>query len=252
MMKRVLSFVMGLVAFAGLALSAQPTEAREALVAELSSHEVSITTGFVGTDLLLFGATEGRGDVILEIRGPAREQTVMRKDRIMGLWVNADGVTFKNVPAFYIVASSRPLAEIINHTEAEKYQIGFDHLRLPVVEEGLAADQVQPFRAGLIRLKQDKGLYREQPDVRFQGPYLFRADLHFPAELPVGEYQATVYLVDDMKVVSQKDLALKVQKVGIGAEIYRFAYDHAALYGIIAIIVAVVAGWLASVIFRKA
>ena len=37
------------------------------LVADLSSHLISIRTDFVGTEVLLFGATEGEGDVIVEI-----------------------------------------------------------------------------------------------------------------------------------------------------------------------------------------
>ena len=37
----------------------------ESLVADLSSHLVAITTGFTGTDLLLFGAMDAEGDVVM-------------------------------------------------------------------------------------------------------------------------------------------------------------------------------------------
>jgi hypothetical protein len=39
------------------------------LVADLSAHEISITTGFTGTELILFGATEGEGEVVVVVRG---------------------------------------------------------------------------------------------------------------------------------------------------------------------------------------
>jgi hypothetical protein len=42
-----------------------------------------------------------------------------------------------------------------------------------------------------------------------------------------------------------------VNKIGFGADIYDFAHEWAALYGLIAILLAVSAGWAAGLIFRK-
>ena len=63
-----------------LALSAAPARA-EPLVADLSDDVIAITTGFTGSDVLLFGATEGEGDVIVVVRGPMGPQVVRRKTR---------------------------------------------------------------------------------------------------------------------------------------------------------------------------
>ncbi len=38
------------------------------LVADLSRHLVAISTGFAGTDVLLFGDTEGKGDLVVFVR----------------------------------------------------------------------------------------------------------------------------------------------------------------------------------------
>ena len=62
-----------LVLAAALALGPVPGGLHaQGLVADASRHLVAITTGFVGTKVLLFGATEGEGDVIIVVRGPAR------------------------------------------------------------------------------------------------------------------------------------------------------------------------------------
>ena len=45
---------------------------------------------------------------------------------------------------------------------------------------------------------------------------------------------------------------LIVNKAGIEARVFDFAHDQRALYGIIAILIALVAGWLAHVAFREA
>ncbi|MBI3451491.1 MAG: TIGR02186 family protein, partial [Rhodospirillales bacterium] len=74
------------------------------LVADLSSHLIAITTGFAGTEILLYGATEGEGDVAVVVRGPDASTVVRRKSRIAGIWINREQMTFTGVPAFYRVA----------------------------------------------------------------------------------------------------------------------------------------------------
>jgi hypothetical protein len=44
---------------------------------------------------------------------------------------------------------------------------------------------------------------------------------------------------------------LNINKTGIGAEIYRVAHQHGALYGVAAIIIAILAGLGGNAIFRK-
>ena len=56
----------------------------------------------------------------------------------------------------------------------------------------------------------------------------------------------------DGMIVSDQLTPLVVRKVGLEAEIYQFAHQHSALYGIIAIVIALGAGWLAGVVFRRA
>src|SRR5438045_2894113 len=103
---------LALALFAALVCAGGPARG-DGVVADLSSHLIAITTGFTGASVVLFGATEGRGDIITVVRGPEREMTVWRKGKVAGIWVNAEAVVFGNVPSFYAVAASRPVDEII-------------------------------------------------------------------------------------------------------------------------------------------
>lgn len=106
------------------AMAARAVE--QPLVADLSKHLVAITTGFAGTDVLLFGATDGPGDVVLVVRGPEQDVVVRRKDKVAGLvWANVESVTFEGVPSFYKVAASRPLEEFMAPELRERHRIGF-------------------------------------------------------------------------------------------------------------------------------
>lgn len=239
----------------GLALvgAGQARAQTQPLVADLSKHLVAITTGFSGTDVLLFGATDGPGDIVLVVRGPPGREVVRRKDRAGIIWVNADSVEFEDVPAFYWLATSRPLAEFANPAVLERHQIGTRNLRLPVADFAeIEPERKAEFARALIRLKTTQELYGEdQGVVRQLANRLFRAELHFPSNVPVGTYMVEVYLIREGEVVSAEITPLIISKVGVGADIYDFAHDSPALYGIAAIIVAVAAGWLAGVAFRK-
>src|SRR5260370_8304669 len=85
----------GFVLVAALLFWAPPTRA-EGLVADLTNHLIAITTGFTGASVVLFGATDGPGDVVVAVRGPEREMTIRRKNRIAGIWVNTHESPFSH------------------------------------------------------------------------------------------------------------------------------------------------------------
>ena len=117
-----------------LAASLQNRATAQSLVADLSEDLIAITTRFTGSDLLLFGATDGKGDVIVVVRGPQSRIVIRRKSRIGGVWVNRDALTFANVPSFYYLAASRPPLDILESTVRRDEQIGLEELRVEAVD----------------------------------------------------------------------------------------------------------------------
>jgi uncharacterized protein (TIGR02186 family) len=92
---------------AGLLLTQPRAPAAQELVVDLSDPLVAITTGFVGTRLVLFGSAEARGDIVVVVRGPLQDAVVRRKERVAGIWVNRTKVAFRSIPSFYTVAAKR-------------------------------------------------------------------------------------------------------------------------------------------------
>lgn len=243
--------VLALLCFLTATLVAVPARAQP-LVFDLSSHLIAITTGFSGTELLLFGATEGEGDVIVTLRGPETTAVVRKKSRVAGIWINTERMSFSSVPAFYRVAASRPMDQIAPPTLRTRHQLGLDHLRL-IAPADAPADLAPIFRAGLLRNQEARGLYSSEVGrVSFLGPRLFRTRVVLPANVPPGSYTVEVLLVRNGQVIAAQTTPMFVSKVGLGAEVYEFAHRHAALYGILAILLAVLSGWGAGVAFRKA
>lgn len=241
----------GVLLVAAVLLSPAPA-CGQSLVADLTTHLIAITTGFTGASVVLFGATDGPGDVVVTVRGPDREMTVRRKERVAGIWVNTRQMTFAKVPSFYAVAASRPIEEIISPATASLYRLGLANLKLEPVAPAPAA-AVDEFRAALEQAQQRAGLFVTRiGKVDFLGDRLFRTTISFPSNVPTGTYLVEVFLVRDKDVVSGQTTPLVVSKVGIDAEVSEFSYRQPGFYGAIAVLTAMVAGWLASLPFRGA
>ena len=239
-------------AFLALALALVGPSRASPLIADLSKHLVAITTAFAGTDVLLFGAVDGDGDVVVVVRGPETPVVMHRKSRILGIWVNTAQMTFDKVPSFYAIASSGPIEEIAPDTVRDRHEMGIDHLRLELPRAKASPNVAAEWRAGLIRNHQRQGLYgTEVGAVSFLGNRLFRAEISLPANVPTGAYHVYTYLVQDGLVVSAQTTPLFVSKIGAEAVVFDFAYQNAAWYGLIAILIALMAGWIAHLAFRK-
>lgn len=243
---------MALTLAAGVLLAGSPARSQE-LMADLSNHLIAISTAFTGTDVVLFGAVAAEGDIAVVVRGPGQSVVVRRMVEHVGIWINERQMTFAGVPSFYRVFSSRPMDEIAAASTLEREGVGLDHLRLAAQEPGAHSDAaIAEFRAALIRQMQDAELFgTETGVVSVLGGRLFRADVHFPANVPTGQYIVSVLLFRDGEVVEAQTTPLVVSKIGVGAEIFAFAHQRSAMYGLLALVMAVSAGWIAGLVFRR-
>lgn len=246
-MKRLATMVLLLTVFCFQGRSASATP----LVVDFESPVIEISVDFAGTDILFFGAIDGQGDVIVTVTGPLRSEIVRQKSRVAGIWVNANSRVFETVPAYYHVAATRSLKEIAPPQLFNHYQIGAPEIQFGYAPEQAAGD-LAAYRDALIRNKQRLGLYNNAPNkIDVRGGQLFRTTFSFPANVTTGTYNVDVYLIRKGRIVSTRSRALSITKVGVGATIFDFAHQHAPIYGIMAVVVALFAGWLAGALFRK-
>ncbi|MCS6779997.1 MAG: TIGR02186 family protein [Geminicoccaceae bacterium] len=225
------------------------------LVSDLSHRLIAITTAFAGTEVLLFGALEEPGaDVVVLVRGPLVEQAVRRKSRVGPIWLNTAELRFRAVPGYLAVAASKPLDQLVPPAERARYQLGPDDQPLePIGAAGRDEREIAAFKAALVRNKQRQGLWAaDVGKIVFLGDRLFRTTLAFPANVPPGSYQVQVLEIRDGVVTGAQSSALAISKVGIEAELYFFARNQAALYGLLSVLIAVGAGWGASLAFQRA
>ena len=247
--------ILGLIAVLSVMVSAAtaPPARAQNLVSDLSNHLVAITSDFTGAEVLLFGSIATEGDIVVTVAGPRIPVVVRRKQRVLGIWMNTDSIEFHNAPAFYAVASTRPISDIANADVQARQEMGVDHVSIRAVLNGdFSSEEITSFRQGLIRNKIKQGLYK--PDVepiQVLSDRLFRTMIDLPSNPLTGTYTVSVYLIQNGTVVEAQTNPLIVSKSGVGADVFLFAHTDSAAYGILAILVAVAAGWLAAAIFRK-
>jgi uncharacterized protein (TIGR02186 family) len=234
-----------------------PAIARD-IVADLIVHRIEITSGFSGAELTLFGAIEGKGDVIAVVHGPSvpgggligGTVDVRRKVRSFGIWVSGPHVRFDNIPGFYAIAGTEPLEEIVTSEMRQRYQLGVDVMKTEAVEA--TAPDIADFSEALLRIRQQEGLYNDKVGhVSFVGDRLFRTSFAFPSSVPTGIYTVDVYLARDGRIVDAQSFPLLVNRAGFSADIYDFAHRHGAAYGAIAVVTALFFGWIAHLAFRR-
>ena len=229
------------------------------LVPDVSQRRIDIIYSFTGAELLLFGAILYPGgrvpdrpvDIAVVLRGPAESIIVREKRKIAGIWMNADSARFRSMPSFYSIASSHPLKDIVDTRTAAIYELGVDNLQLSPSSLEAAEEQTR-FESGLVDLKRRGGLYVEQSGgVEISEDVLYRARIGIPARVPVGRYTAETFLIQDGRVLAAAVRDVEIGKSGFERFVATAAEDHGFLYGICAVLIALLLGWAASVAFRR-
>ncbi len=246
--------------FASDAARALPAH-EESIQIGLSTDKVSITAGFSGADLTIFGALEdadpqiarqGRYDVIVVLEGPARPIVVRRKDRVLGIWINMKSEVFENVPTSYSVATTRALQDITDPNSYKQLSLGAGNIYMQPAETDQSPVTIEEFTKALRQRKIATGLYSENVGgVQFLSQNLFRATVRLAPDVPVGTHKARAFLFRNGVFVKENSAQLEIRKSGFEQAIYRTAHNHGLFYGFLAVSLAMVTGWMGRVVFRK-
>lgn len=233
--------------------------AKPVLVPDVSDNEVQIVYSFTGAELLLFGAIlypRGRqpdhpADIAVVLKGPTQSILVREKQKVAGMWLNADSARFRSAPSFYAIASSRPLDKLIDPRTAAIYELGLDSLQMSPASGAPPAEQAR-FENGLVDLNRRSGLYVEDAHgVSIRDGALYRAQIAIPARVPVGRYIAETFLIQDGKVVAGAVREVDIGKQGFERFVTLAAHRWPFSYGLVAVVVSLAIGWGAGALFRR-
>jgi uncharacterized protein (TIGR02186 family) len=250
---------LGLVLAASLAAG---TARAERLIVSVSNHRVTVTPNYSGEELVLFGSVEkdastpanrSNYDLVVTVAGPRADMVTRRKERVFGIWINADYRQFLKVPTYLALFANRPFDEIASPEVQRRQQLGLNNVILTQRVGPDYADVVpnDPFRSAFVRLRSERGLYREDSAVTFLTPTLFRTGIPLPAAVPIGTYEVEIKLFSNGAFVAKTESAFEIVKVGFEQFVATNARQNGFVYGLITAAMALMSGWMAAIVFAK-
>lgn len=246
---------------AALLLACTPDAEAESLVVSLSTSRVLISSNYTGSSIVVFGAIERDAqtiarasgyEAVVTVRGPRQTLTVREKKQIGPIWVNRAEQKFPEVPAFVAVLASAPISEITTEPLRQKLRVGLDAIIASPGFSPPSGPEDEAFRAALARLESRDGLYsQDDRGISFLSRTLFRAAVPVPAIAPPGNYEVEVALFAGQVLLARAFTNFELAKAGFEQQVGVLARDWSLAYGAATAGIAVLFGWLASVVFRR-
>jgi hypothetical protein len=221
-------------------------------VLTLSPAAVKIGTFFNGEKVSVLGAIPAGTQAVLEVVGLSAEETLMRKGRRGGLWMNVGKVMVRDAPSLYLVLST---AKPLLTTPPPEANWGYAALEKRLTFSGIEASERQKFLKQFLQLKEEEHFYASLPgalkvEPASGGESPVKGSFLLPTITKPGTYRVTLSVIQAGKVVSSTSTDLKVEMVGFPALLASLAYRHGATYGVLAVVIAIVTGFAMGFIFK--
>jgi uncharacterized protein (TIGR02186 family) len=220
------------------------------IISGISTNEINIDHKFLGTKILLFGAKDDAGNVVIVVRGPKKNFLVTKKRKLLGIWFNGERVKFKDSYGLYSLFSTFGDQESTDQLLSD-LELGKNNLNFQTSAE-IEKAKKNEFKLQLIESLEKSDLYRTSSNkIDFLNETLFKVMLDFPKNISRGVYTVEIYLINEGSLTSFQSIPIYVNQVGLSAEILDFAYNQSLLYGLLAIAIALLFGWVANYLFLR-
>jgi uncharacterized protein (TIGR02186 family) len=231
-------------------------KAEESLQISPFPDRISIGTFYNGTRVSINGTLPADSDIIVRMTGEASELHMKKKGKVFGLlWMNRDTVTFESVPKAFLLYTPQHYADIFKTLQKND---PIRQLGLTALEEKITVSpdtgESRTLVKELMKLKEKEGIYAVRDNVHYaplaEGRKKFEADITIPPKLSPGAYKVEIYMVQNGTIAASDDHSLTVALESFPKILSLLAFDHGAMYGVLATLIAVVAGLITGVLFK--
>ncbi len=214
----------------------------------IEPERVEIKIMYSGAPVRISGTAAEGSQVVVVIRGPDKEETFNKKVRAGPIWISSGQVHVSGVPSLFLSYSPEPVRSILPPEEVERSLLDPEAIRgrmhLDAGGDEIDEDMI---RTNYLTLKTDDRIYQVHDQTEGLVPSgqsgEYALEIHWPATAPPASYEVAVYECRDQEIVAQNTGLLVVEKVGLPARLYEFAMNKAPMYGALAVLLAVMAGF---------
>jgi uncharacterized protein (TIGR02186 family) len=219
--------------------------AEDDVVLMANPDHIEINAFYNGADVMISAIVPECDGVVLGLEGKAEQMVFNEKGRLGLFWTNLAKVTVKNSPRIYLLSTSGELPNICPESRLHKLGLGYKALKRNVQFQStkpLTGKEFEEF----VKFEKEKGLYGIVSRIRFEstadGRHVFSTIVHVPPIVPPGEYEVLVYSFKDGELSHRASRDFRITRVGLPRVMKTLAQDRPALYGILAVIVAMAGG----------
>jgi hypothetical protein len=218
---------------------------------------ISIGSFFAGEKVTVRAVVPAGAKVALRLLGPREDLALMRKGRVSGLWMNVEQVHFQNLPKVYLLWTSEKLAALQEAGSGlPDLPLSYEAFLKGTLERKNPAE-VPLLIQELIKLKETDHLYQTlEGTVRtrpLEKGMWDQADavLELPSKIYPGKYALELIAVKDGRGALLHTSTLEVKLEGFPALVSNLALQRGLLYGILAVLIAMVSGLLIGIVFTS-
>lgn len=248
-------FIVGAVVILAVGLAFGQTPARDSVAnLTLAPDTIKVGTFYRGAQVHVSANVPQCDGAVIVLQAGHDNITLNRKGRVAGIWLNVAQVEVSNVPSVYIMAASDKLENICSPEVRKQLGLGIESLRDKMkftCEKPLSGTEFDEF----LKLKTDGGTYNTNIDITLTEDGSGRQDvsavLPIPATVPPGTYTVVLYCFVDGHQVERGEAELTIERVGLAHLMANMAHNSSALYGLVAIAVAMLVGIGMGLVFNS-
>tara|TARA_B100000963_G_scaffold343517_1_gene345448 strand:- start:2580 stop:3326 length:747 start_codon:yes stop_codon:yes gene_type:complete len=220
---------------------------------DLSEDNIEIKTDFEGKEIIIFGLLQEGHETLLTIKGPSSKMKMQKKERYFGVWINNKQITYTKIPTLFFLSSSSKIDNILPNSVQINKDLNFDKiLNNKTFDQNFVFENDQStWNDNFVRIKKKQLLYKEF-EMKIFKEKLFQTSIFFPPNTIPGIYNVELYYIKHKTIMNTDQKSIIVKKTGIGSDIYEFAKNNGATYGVFVIILSIFSGLIAATIFRRA
>jgi len=219
---------------------------------KLSPETIEMGAFYDGARLRMEGKAPSGSKVMVVLRGVSKDEVFNKKDRVGPIWINVDKVHVTGPPSLFLRFSSEDVHTFLGRQTIDAYALDELSIRNRMhirTEHGLRdPEALRLIGDQYVDLKKKEGSYRRIADRVHvtdigNGEARYTLEIGWPKLATPGSYQVEVYACRDGRIVGQSGAALQLVEVGFPAFMAAAAREHPYGYGILAVILAVIAGF---------
>ncbi len=222
---------------------------------KVTPSDLAISEFFEGCQITVSADIPKGEDAIIEFRGPALKDQLMRKGRRGGLWMNVGEIDVEGAPSLYLFMSTHP--NVLTASNNPDTAWGYGALQKQVKFSGSTPteDSAQVF-CQFLKLKESGGLYGVFPGSIKTLPgasadrSTIEGKIQLPGKISPGNYQICLYVLNKGSLAEKKCLDFPVVMQGLPKILSSLAHSHATVYGLLAVFIALVTGFVTGFVFK--